>query len=42
MTRNGFGLMHDLMTMRESMDRLLDDRWVSPGNWLTWSTTGPN
>jgi HSP20 family protein len=42
MARNGYGLMRDLMTMRDSMDRLLDDRWVSPGSWLTWSATGPS
>ena len=24
------------------MDRMFEDRWVSPGNWLTWSSTGPN
>jgi HSP20 family protein len=22
------------------MDRLLEDRWASPGNWLTWSSVG--
>jgi HSP20 family protein len=21
---------------------MLDDRWVSPGNWLTWSSVGTN
>jgi len=40
MVRNGFSPLRDLMTMRESMDRLLDDRWVSPGSWLTWSSMG--
>jgi HSP20 family protein len=24
------------------MDRLFEDRWVSPGNWLTWSSLGAN
>jgi HSP20 family protein len=38
MVRNGMSPLRDLMTMRESMDRLLDDRWVSPGSYLTWST----
>jgi HSP20 family molecular chaperone IbpA len=40
MVRNGISPMRDLMTMRESMDRLLDDRWISPGSWLTWSSVG--
>jgi HSP20 family protein len=30
------------MSMRDSMDRLFEDRWVSQGNWLTWSTMGTN
>jgi hypothetical protein len=32
----------NFMTMRDSMDRLFEDRWVSPGNWLTWSSLGGN
>jgi HSP20 family protein len=40
MVRNGFSPLRDLMTMRDSMDRLLDDRWISPGSWLTWSSMG--
>lgn len=28
--------------MRDAMDRMFEDRWVSPGNWLTWSSAGSN
>ena len=24
------------------MDRMFEDRWVSPGNWPTWSSVGTN
>ena len=37
MARNAFSPLRDFMTLRDSMDRLFEDRWVSPGNWLTWS-----
>ena len=40
MARNGFSPLRDFMTLREGMDRLFEDRWVSPGSWLTWSSTG--
>ena len=42
MARNTFSPLRDFMTMRDSMDRLFEDRWVSPGNWMTWSSVGPN
>ena len=42
MARNGFSPLRDFMTLREGMDRLFEDRWVSPGSWLTWSSTGTN
>ena len=42
MARNSFSPLRDFMTMRDSMDRLFEDRWVSPGNWLTWSSPGVN
>ncbi len=42
MARNGFSPLRDFMTLRDSMDRLFEDRWVSPGSWLTWSSTGTN
>jgi HSP20 family protein len=42
MARNAFSPLRDFMTMRDSMDRLFEDRWVSPGNWLTWSSLGAN
>jgi HSP20 family protein len=42
MPRNGFSPLRDFMSLREGMDRLFEDRWVSPGNWLTWSSMGTN
>ena len=42
MARNGYTALRDFMSMRDAMDRMLDDRWVSPGNWLTWSSVGTN
>ena len=40
MTRTGFSPLRDFMTMRDNMDRLFEDRWISPGSWLTWSPMG--
>jgi HSP20 family protein len=42
MVRNGFSPLRDFMSMRDAMDRMFEDRWVSPGNWLTWSSVGTN
>ena len=42
MVRNGFSPLRDFMSLRDSMDRLFEDRWVSPGSWLTWSSSGTN
>jgi HSP20 family protein len=42
MVRNSFSPLRDFMSLRENMDRLFEDRWVSPGSWLTWSSTGTN
>ena len=42
MARNGFSTLRDFMSLQNAMDRVLDDRWVSPGNWLTWSSLGAN
>src|SRR4029453_3195371 len=42
MARNAFSPLRDFMSLRDSMDRLFEDRWVSPGNWLTWSSLGTN
>ena len=42
MARNAFSPLRDFMTLRDNMDRLFEDRWVSPGNWLTWSSLGAN
>src|SRR6187431_678534 len=42
MVRNGFSPLRDFMSMRDAMDRMFEDRWVSPGNWLTWASAGTN
>lgn len=42
MARNNFGPLRDFMSLRDGMDRLFEDRWVSPGSWLTWSSMGTN
>ena len=42
MARNGFTTLRDFMSLQNAMDRMLDDRWVSPGNWLTWTSLGAN
>jgi HSP20 family molecular chaperone IbpA len=40
MARSGISPLRDFMSLREGMDRLFEDRWVSPGSWLTWSSQG--
>ena len=35
-----FRPLREFMSLRDGMDRLFEDRWVSPGNWLTWSGRG--
>lgn len=40
MAVTGYSPLRDFMTLRDAMDRFFDDRWVSPGNWLTWSASG--
>jgi HSP20 family protein len=42
MARNGYSPLRDFISLHDAMDRMLDDRWVSPGNWLTWSSVGTN
>src|SRR6188472_3360679 len=42
MARSGFSPLRDFMSMRDAMDRMFEDRWVSPGSWLTWSSLGAN
>jgi HSP20 family protein len=37
---NGLTPLRDFMSLRDAMDRFLDDRWVSPGPWLTWAGAG--
>jgi HSP20 family protein len=39
---SSFSALRDFMSLRDSMDRLFEDRWVSPGSWLTWSSMGMN
>jgi HSP20 family protein len=38
MVGNGIRPLRDFISLREGMDRLFEDRWISPGNWLTWSS----
>jgi HSP20 family protein len=42
MARNGFSPLRDFMSLRDNPDRLFEDRWVSPGSYLTWSGMGTN
>jgi HSP20 family protein len=42
MIRNGNSPLRDFMSLRDAMDRMFEDRWVSPGSWLTWSSAGTN
>lgn len=37
---NGLTPLRDFMSLRDAMDRFFDDRWVSPGPWLTWAGAG--
>lgn len=38
MAGNGFRPLREFMSLRDGMDRLFEDRWISPGNWLTWAS----
>src|SRR5689334_14687123 len=40
MARNGMTPLRDFMSLRNAMDQLFEDRWVSPGPWLTWAGVG--
>lgn len=40
MARNGMTPLRDFMSLRNAMDQLFEDRWVSPGPWLTWAGAG--
>jgi HSP20 family protein len=42
MIGNGVSPLRDFMSLRDAMDRMFEDRWVSPGSWLTWSSAGTN
>ena len=37
MAGNGISPLRDFMYLRDAMDRLFEDRWVSPGSMLTWT-----
>jgi HSP20 family protein len=32
--------LRDFLSLRDAMNRMFDDRWVSPGAWLTWAGAG--
>ncbi len=40
MATTGLSPLRDFMSLRDQMDRFFDDRWISPGNWLTWTAAG--
>ena len=40
MTVNGLSPLRDFMSLRDAMDRFFDDRWISPGSWLTLTGGG--
>jgi HSP20 family protein len=40
MARTAYSPLRDFMSLRDTMDRMFEDRWVGPGNWLTWSSPG--
>jgi len=40
MAANGLTPLRDFMSLRDAMDRFFDDRWVSPGPFLTWAGAG--
>lgn len=42
MARNAYSPLRDFMSLRDGMERLFEDRWIGPGSWLTWSSTGTN
>src|SRR4026209_2168555 len=39
MAGNGYRPLREFMSLRDGMDRLFEGRGVSPGSWLTWSST---
>lgn len=40
MTVQGLSPLRDMLSLRDAMDRFFDDRWISPGSWLTWAGAG--
>jgi HSP20 family protein len=40
MATNSLTPLRDFMSLRDAMDRFFEDRWVSPGSWLTFSGAG--
>ena len=37
MAMTGLSSLRDFMSLRDAMDRFFEDRWISPGSWLTWT-----
>jgi HSP20 family protein len=40
MAMTGLSPLRDFMSLRDTMDRFFEDRWISPGSWLTWTGAG--
>jgi HSP20 family protein len=40
MAKNGLTPLRDFMSLRDAMDRFFEDRWVSPGPFMTWAGAG--
>jgi HSP20 family protein len=40
MTLTGFRPLRDFMTLRDAMDRLFDDSFVTPGRWFNLASNG--
>src|SRR5436305_5633870 len=40
MAVNGLSPLRDFMSLRDAMDRMFEDRCISPGSCLTWSRAG--
>ena len=39
-TNRPTSLLRDFVSARDVFDRFFDDRWISPGSWLTWAGNG--
>ncbi|MDP8903891.1 MAG: Hsp20/alpha crystallin family protein [Chloroflexota bacterium] len=40
MTLTGFRPLLDFMSLRDAMDRLFEESFVTPGNWYSWTANG--